>query len=100
MAIRWGNYPVAAGYDELIRARGKPREAAAHLCTFLYTLKDREIEEYKAAADLAIKLMGITFTVYSQEEGTIDRSWPFDIIPRVIDKREWQQVEAGLKQRV
>jgi uncharacterized circularly permuted ATP-grasp superfamily protein len=101
MAIRWGNYPVRTGYDELIRARGKPHEAAAHLCNFLYTLKDREIEEYKAAADLAIKLMGITFTVYSQEEGgTIDRSWPFDIIPRVIDKREWQKVEAGLKQRV
>jgi uncharacterized circularly permuted ATP-grasp superfamily protein len=44
--------------------------------------------------------MGITFTVYSEEEGNIDRVWPFDIIPRIITKQEWQQVETGLRQRV
>ena len=43
--------------------------------------------------------MGITFRVYSQKEGSIDREWPFDIIPRVIDLQEWRIVEAGLKQR-
>ena len=44
--------------------------------------------------------MGVTFTVYTEEEGSIDRAWPFDIIPRVIPKSEWVQIEAGLKQRV
>jgi len=44
--------------------------------------------------------MGITFTVYSEEEGSIDRSWPFDIIPRIIARNEWQLIEKGLKQRV
>jgi uncharacterized circularly permuted ATP-grasp superfamily protein len=44
--------------------------------------------------------MGITFTVYSEEEGSIDRNWPFDIIPRIIPSDEWQQIEKGLKQRV
>jgi uncharacterized circularly permuted ATP-grasp superfamily protein len=44
--------------------------------------------------------MGITFTVYSEEEGSIDRAWPFDIIPRIIPGSEWVQVERGLKQRV
>ena len=43
--------------------------------------------------------MGITFTVYS-DKGNIDREWPFDIIPRVIDAAEWRIVESGLKQRV
>jgi len=100
MAIRWGNYAAKGLHDELVAGRGKPRPAAAKLCEFLRQLKDREIEEYKEAAELAIKLMGVTFTVYSQEEGSIDRAWPFDIIPRVIDKREWQLVEAGLRQRV
>ena len=34
--------------------------------------------------------MGITFTVYTGEgSGSIDREWPFDIIPRLIMKREW-----------
>lgn len=100
MSIRWGSYKVKGLYDELIRAAGKPRMAAKPLCDYLRTLKDRDIEEYKSAAELAIHVMGITFTVYTEEEGSIDRAWPFDIIPRIIDKREWDKVERGLIQRV
>lgn len=53
----------------------------------------------KTAAERAIMEMGITFTVYS-DEGNIDRAWPFDIIPRIIEYKEWQRVEKGLKQRL
>ena len=43
--------------------------------------------------------MGVTFTVYS--EGTnIDRTWPFDIIPRIIAQKEWSRIEEGLEQRM
>ena len=100
MAIRWGNYKVKGLHDELLRATGRPRAAAQVLCDYLRALKDKDIEEYKAAAELAIHVMGITFRVYTEEEGSIDRAWPFDIIPRVIDKQEWIKIEAGLKQRV
>jgi uncharacterized circularly permuted ATP-grasp superfamily protein len=100
MPIRWGSYKVTNLYDELLRASGRPRPAAQALCAYLRTLNDADIDEYKAAAESAIHVMGITFTVYSEEEGSIDRAWPFDIIPRIIDKKEWVQVEAGLKQRV
>jgi uncharacterized circularly permuted ATP-grasp superfamily protein len=100
MAIRWGKYKTDHFYDELIRVAGKPRPVAAPLCQYLRELKDRDIEEYKAAADLAIQVMGISFTVYTEEEGSIDRAWPFDIIPRVIPRSEWKQIEKGLKQRV
>lgn len=100
MAIRWGSYKVKNIYDEMLRASGRPRPAAQALSTYLRSLKDTEIEEYKVAAESAIHVMGISFTVYTEEEGSIDRAWPFDIIPRIIDKKEWQQVEAGLKQRV
>jgi uncharacterized circularly permuted ATP-grasp superfamily protein len=100
MAIRWGKYKTDHFYDELIRAAGKPRPVAAPLCNYLRELKDRDIDEYKAAAELAIQVMGISFTVYTEKEGSIDRAWPFDIIPRVIPRSEWKQVEKGLKQRV
>ena len=100
MAIRWGSYKVKGFYDELIRVAGRPRPAAQALCKYLRALKDPEIQEYKAAAETAIHVMGITFRVYTEKEGAIDRAWPFDIIPRIIDRREWQQVEAGLVQRV
>jgi len=100
MTIRWGSYKVKDIYDELIRVTGRPRPAAQALCTHLRTLRDKDIEEYKTAAETAIRVMGITFTVYSEEEGSIDRSWPFDIIPRIIARNEWQLIEKGLKQRV
>jgi len=100
MAIRWGSYRVKGFFDELIRASGKPRPSSANLCNYLKNLSDREIEEYKSAAETAIHVMGITFRVYNEIDGSIDRAWPFDIIPRVIDKKDWDHVEKGLKQRV
>lgn len=100
MPIRWKTYPLTEPYDELVRAAGRPRTAARNLCKYLSSLKDADLEERKAAAELAIQLMGITFTVYSEEGGSIDREWPFDFIPRIIPKSEWDQIEKGLKQRV
>ena len=100
MAIRWGNYRAKGLHDELIQAAGKPRAYSQELCDYLKNLSDKEINELKAAADSAIHVMGITFRVYNDEEGSIDRAWPFDIVPRLIDKSEWQEIEKGLKQRV
>jgi uncharacterized circularly permuted ATP-grasp superfamily protein len=99
MVIDWSCYDTARGYDELLECNSKPRPAAAILCEYLASLSDSELQERKAAAELAIQVMGITFTVYT-EGGNIDRAWPFDIIPRIIPKREWQRTEAGLKQRL
>jgi len=58
-----------------------------------------ELVDRQEAAELAIASMGISFTVYS-EKGNIDRAWPFDVIPRVIDFHEWEKVTEGLIQRL
>ncbi len=42
---------------------------------------------------------GITFTVYFENEG-IERIFPFDIIPRIIQASEWTHIEEGIKQRL
>jgi uncharacterized circularly permuted ATP-grasp superfamily protein len=100
MTITWQDYPVNGYYDELIAFDGEPRPGAGQLLKFLDGLSVQELQERKAAADAAILGMGITFTVYSEAEGSIDRAWPFDIIPRIIVSREWRRIEEGLKQRV
>ncbi len=100
MAIKWSEYPVSGIYDELIRGSGRARPGAEALCRYLRSHSDDDIQQHKAAAEAAIRAMGITFTVYSEEEGSIDRMWPFDIVPRVIARKEWQGIEEGLKQRV
>ena len=99
MSIDWTAYPSAGLYDELIED-GRPRPHAVSLVEHLGGLEGAELAARQEAANLAIKEMGVTFTVYSEEGGAIDRAWPFDIIPRIIPKVEWDQVQAGLKQRV
>jgi uncharacterized circularly permuted ATP-grasp superfamily protein len=97
--INWKEYACAGLYDELVADGGVPRPAAQSLCGHLAGLQPNEVAELKTAAEVAIQVMGITFTVYS-DGNMIDRAWPFDIIPRIIPRAEWERVEAGLKQRV
>ncbi|MER2493869.1 circularly permuted type 2 ATP-grasp protein [Catenovulum sediminis] len=99
MSIDWKKYKNSPFYDELIQPSGEARRHSQQLAGFLASLNDEELSTARAAAELAIKEMGITFTVYG-EGSTIDRAWPIDIVPRVIAKKEWDFVEAGLKQRV
>ena len=97
--IDWSDYACSGLYDELVSEGRVPREAAGELCRYLASLTAEEVGELKTAAEVAIQVMGITFTVYS-DGNMIDRAWPFDIVPRIIPLSEWQRVEAGLKQRV
>ena len=88
-------------YDEMLAAANRSRSFAKKIVKQLRGMDIDELELRQGAADLAIKEMGITFTVYNEEDGgMIDRSWPFDIIPRIIPKSEWDEIEAGLQQRV
>lgn len=98
MSGNWKSYDPGAHYDELITATKKPRALARHLVKLLQGLTADEVAARKAAADLTIREMGVSFTVYS-EGANIDRAWPFDIIPRVISAREWDKVKQGLIQR-
>lgn len=98
MAVEWRDYRSSEHYDELIDATGQPRAGSRRLLDYLVNLSPKDLAERRLAADLAIKVMGVTFTVYTEGKN-VDRAWPFDIIPRVITAREWERTEAGLKQR-
>jgi uncharacterized circularly permuted ATP-grasp superfamily protein len=100
MGIRWDDYPSQGLHDELIGASGRPRPGAEALCAYLASLGDTALGERVAAAESLIRLMGITFTVYGDDGGSIDRHWPYDLIPRILPLPEWRRIEDGLKQRV
>ena len=99
MTIDWRRYRSDGCWDELLTSEGESRPGAAHLLAALARLSDAEVQERKTAAELAIRAMGITFTVYD-DGANIDREWPFDIVPRLIRKAEWDRIARGLKQRV
>jgi uncharacterized circularly permuted ATP-grasp superfamily protein len=101
MAISWKDYSSGDSFDELITVGGRARPGAGKVVQYLRSLSDEELRERRDAAELAMRVMGITFTVYNEGgKSGIDRVWPFDIIPRIIPSREWEQTDAGLKQRV
>lgn len=100
MPIRWKEYKSAGFFDEIIAPNGAPRAGAGFLTSHFASLRDGDLRELRAVAELSIVNMGITFSVYSEKGGSIDRAWPFDIIPRIIPFDEWQRVEQGLAQRV
>ncbi|NNE38765.1 MAG: circularly permuted type 2 ATP-grasp protein [Gammaproteobacteria bacterium] len=86
-------------YDELLTSDLKARRGTGQLINFLKRIKPDNLYQRNIEAELAIRTMGITFTVYSEGEN-IDREWPYDIIPRIIVKNEWDKVEKGLVQRL
>ena len=100
MPIDLTNYDCNDFYDEMRQRSNRARSCSTEMVGYIKKMDDGDLTTRQAAADMAIKEMGITFTVYSEEEGTIDRNWPFDIMPRIIPKSEWDRVEAGLQQRV
>ena len=100
MPVNWKEYDTGIFFDELIQADGEARPYAKSMVDYIAAQSKEELETRKAVAELSIKEMGITFTVYTEEEGSIDRSWPFDILPRMIPQKEWSAIEKGLKQRV
>ena len=99
MSTQWQSYSHSGLFDESISDDGTPRSYAHTAMTHLASIDRSELDRRQRAAELAIKDLGITFTVY-QEGSSIDRSWPLDIVPRMIPSDEWQTIAKGLKQRV
>ena len=101
IGMRPGKSIYSAGdfYDELMARDGAPRPHAAKLADYFSNMQPDELIARQRAVDKTIVDMGISFTVYSEGDN-IDRAWPFDIIPRVIDGQEWDRVSLGLQQRL
>jgi uncharacterized circularly permuted ATP-grasp superfamily protein len=85
-------------YDELFSS-GKARSGLGELSKFLKSKTPAELNALRHDAELTIRSLGISFTVYSEGQN-IDREWPFDIIPRTIMRKEWDYIEKGLVQRL
>jgi uncharacterized circularly permuted ATP-grasp superfamily protein len=102
-ALLGEGYELAFGggdlFDEMFDAAGQPRPHYHALFDRLSQLSSEELAERRRAVEATFLSQGIGFTVYEHDEG-IERIFPFDLIPRVIPRAEWELVERGLVQRV
>ena len=92
-------YDLGNFYDELMEENGKPRPGAQLLVDKIESLPPGDLSIRQKEAEALLLKMGITFNVYGRDEGT-EKIFPFDIIPRIVSSRDWQQIESGLKQRI
>jgi uncharacterized circularly permuted ATP-grasp superfamily protein len=92
-------YVTDSFFDEMFEGAGNVRPHYQKLLDRYGGMSIEEFEKKRAAADNAFLSQGVTFTVYSDQEGT-ERIFPFDLIPRIIPRKEWEHVEAGLTQRI
>jgi len=97
--MRFHDYETGGFYDEVFGPGKEPRNSARTLVRNIETLPDGELKNRQTAAERTLLNMGITFNVYGAHAG-VEKIFPFDIVPRVMDATEWQRMDKGLKQRI
>ncbi|XSG83585.1 MAG: circularly permuted type 2 ATP-grasp protein [Methyloligella sp. ZOD6] len=83
----------------MLKPDGSVRPSYADFAELLKTVSPQDLLNKTRAAEELFRRLGITFAVYT-EGGSTERLIPFDIIPRIIDRAEWDLVERGCLQRV
>jgi uncharacterized circularly permuted ATP-grasp superfamily protein len=90
---------MSTAFDEMRGPDGSVRPAYEALARWLETMPHEVLEYRRGEAEFIFRRMGITFAVYGDAQAQ-ERLIPFDIIPRVLTKSEWNTLTRGLTQRV
>lgn len=93
------NYKTDNFFDEMVTPEGDSRTGNQALKSTIENLAFENLKNKQKAAERSMVSAGITFNVYSEDGGT-ERIIPIDIVPRVIDSQEWDNLEKGLIQRI
>jgi len=78
-------------FDEAIDGEGEPRGVYADL---LPALEEHDLAEAESEIKAHLKLQKVDF---KGDEGP--EEFTLDLVPRVIERAEWEELEAGLRQR-
>ncbi len=100
--------PTRAGspaFDECFDEKGRVRPVYRRLVNHLASLSPEELSGTGDALERQMRAQGITFTVHATSEGAgtpgdTERTFPLDLVPRLIDAVEWEGLVEGLTQRV
>ena len=90
---------VGTGYCEMTA----DQDARPHYQPLASRFNEMDVADLESRVRMVESLFrrqGITFAVYDDKEEGVERTWPLDIVPRIISPEEWSDLEAGLIQRV
>ena len=87
-------------YNEMLNMRGqKVRNLYKNLDNWLSNQNINSLMSQSIKAEELFRKVGITFNVYGEDEAE-ERLIPFDLMPRIIDSKEWSFIEKGITQRL
>lgn len=85
-------------FDEVFDG-GKPRDGYGGVLGYFSSISPEAFKAHNEYGKVSFFNQGITFAVYSDSGRGVERIFPFDLFPRLIDKEEWEKVDAGVRQR-
>jgi uncharacterized circularly permuted ATP-grasp superfamily protein len=86
-------------FDEMTEGGGGVRAPYEKIAQWLETVPREQLQQRRLEAELFFRRGGITFAVYGDAQGE-ERIIPYDIVPRVLSRAEWERLARGLEQRV
>ncbi len=98
-SMTFEDYDIEGFFDEMFAPDHQIKPGYIPFSEFVANLSIDDLVQKQHAAERSLMALGITFNVYNAEGGT-ERIMPLDIIPRIIEGREWDRLEEGLKQRI
>ena len=95
MGTLFGDYALGAAWDEMFAAAGEARTPYDGVQSALETLGPADLRFRADQLSQVFTDRGVTFAHAGEEQ-----PFPLDLLPRVIAAAEWDDVVAGVKQRV
>ena len=86
-------------FNELTDDLSLPVETTQHLEAWLAQHSLTILHQLNDSVKTHFLYQGITFNVYGESSG-IERTIPFDLIPRIIARKQWNHIARGCTQRV
>ncbi len=97
--IDLSKYETQGFYDEMFDNNLKVRPHYSLFNRRFSKLGWKKLNFLQHSTDRAQLSLGMTFNVYSDNQG-IERILHLDIIPRIINGKDWDFIDKGLKQRI
>ena len=86
-------------FDEMFLNTGHPRDPYDGFSEWFAREDPKKLKAKQREAKNIFRNIGITFNVYDDDEPE-ERLIPFDFIPRILSKNEWENISLGIEQRV
>ncbi len=94
----WAYHPPAFFHDEMMAPSGLCRPHWQPLLSELAAMGQDQFHSRWVEGQRLLHSHGVTYNVYDDPQ-SISRPWPLDPIPFVLEKNEWNRIEAAIEQR-